>query len=186
MTKLFFFIKKLLYARFSTNKRIQGTCVKHQPVVIRGKGEVIFGKNTSFGVVNAPFYYNTYAYIEARNAEAKVTFGDNTHINNSFSVISEANITIGSNVLIGFNCTISDSNFHDLNPNNRKHTDPNPEAVIIEDNVFFGNNVTILKGVTIGKNSVVASGAVVSKSFPENVVIGGVPAKILSTLDVEK
>ena len=55
----------------------------------------------------------------------------------------------------------------------------NDEEVIIEDDVWCGANVTILKGVTIGNGSVVAAGAVVTKSFPPYSIIGGVPAKLL-------
>ena len=93
------------------------------------------------------------------------------------------NVNIKDNVLIGYYCTIIDSNFHDLKYNNRNETDPDPQEVIIEENVFIGNNVTILKGVVIGKNSVVAAGSIVTKCFPANVVIGGNPAKIIKALD---
>lgn len=55
----------------------------------------------------------------------------------------------------------------------------NDLPVIIEDDVWCGANVTILKGVTIGRGSVVAAGAVVTKSFPPYSIIGGVPAKLL-------
>lgn len=55
----------------------------------------------------------------------------------------------------------------------------NDQAVVIEDDVWIGANVTILKGVTIGHGSVVAAGAVVTKSFPPYSIIGGVPAKLL-------
>ena len=51
--------------------------------------------------------------------------------------------------------------------------------IVIEDGVWCGANVTILKGVTIGKDSIVAAGAVVTKSFPPYSIIGGVPAKLL-------
>lgn len=57
---------------------------------------------------------------------------------------------------------------------------PDQDApVIIEDDVWCGANVTILKGVTIGRGSVVAAGAVVTKSFPPYSIIGGVPAKLI-------
>ena len=55
----------------------------------------------------------------------------------------------------------------------------NDAPVIIEDDVWTGANVTILKGVTIGRGSVIAAGAVVTKSFPPYSIIGGVPAKLL-------
>jgi len=183
ISKIFFFFKKWIYYFFSNNKRITGKCISYQPVVIRGKGKVVFGNLVSIGVINSPNYYSSYAYIEARTENSSITFGDNVNINNSFSVISEIKIAINNNVLIGFNCTITDSDFHNLNPDARMETDPNPQKVIIEENVFIGNNVTILKGVRIGRNSVVAAGAVLTKSFPDNVVIGGVPAKIIRHLD---
>jgi len=151
--------------------------------VLRGEGKINFGDNVSFGVINSPFLYNTYGYIEARTKESCIIFGNNINVNNSLSIVSEKRVLIKNNVLIGFNCSISDSNFHDLDKDNRKQTDPAPQEVIIENNVFIGNNVTILKGVVVGENSVIATGAVVTKSFPKNVVIGGCPAKIISELD---
>ena len=54
--------------------------------------------------------------------------------------------------------------------------------VVLGDNIWIGNNVTILKNTKIGANSIVATGAVVSGKFPSNVVIGGIPAKIIKKL----
>ena len=111
-----------------------------------------------------------------RSKKSSIIFGNDISINNAFSAVAECSIVIKDKVLIGYNCSISDSNFHDLRKDNRQQTDPNPAEVIIETNVFIGNNVTILKGVTIGANSVVSAGAIVTKSFPSNVIIGGCPA----------
>lgn len=182
ISKIYFYLLKCAYAAKSNNKRVIGTCKSHQPIVQRGKGEIVFGNNVHFGVINAPMFYNTYAYVEARTKDALIEFGDNVRINNSFSAIAEKKIKINNDVLIGYNCSIVDSNFHDLDKDKRSQTDPNPLEVIINRNVFIGNNVTILKGVTIGENSVVSAGAIVTKSFPENVVIGGCPAKIISSI----
>jgi len=165
------------------NTRVTGGFVAVQPVVLKGKGIITFGGNIKMGVQNSPLFYNTYVYIEARTEQSQISFGKNTYINNSFSLVSEKKITIGDDVLIGYNCNISDSNFHDLNKNNRTNTDPNPKQVIIENNVFIGNNVTVLKGVTIGENSIVATGAIVTKSFPKDVIIGGCPAKIIGEVN---
>ncbi|MCG2419600.1 acyltransferase [Aequorivita sp. F47161] len=170
------------YNFLSTNRNIKGNYKAHQPIVCNGSGKISFGQNVNFGVINSPSFYNTYAYLEARGKEANISFGDNVNINNGFSIIAERSITVDSNVLIGYNCQIADSDFHDLNVANRMETDPFPKEVIIGKNVFVGNNVTILKGVVIGENTVVANGSVVTKSFPKDVIIGGVPAKIIKEL----
>ena len=170
------------YSFFSTNSNIKGAFIAHQPVVVKGNGGITVGNNVNIGVINSPMFYNSYAYIEARNKKSSLKFGNNIHINNGFSIVSELKIEIKDDVLIGFNCNIIDSDFHNLDPQKRLETDPNPKEVLINKNVFIGNNVTILKGVTIGKNCVVANGAMVTESFPDNVIIGGVPAKKIRDL----
>lgn len=179
---LYLKIRVLKYSFFSNNRNVKGSIIKHQPVVFRGKGAVLIGENVNIGVINSPGFYNSYAYIEARNKNAVIEFGNNIHINNNFSATSEKSIKIEDHVLIGHHCSIIDSSFHHLNKNKRAETDPNPEEIVIKNNVFIGNNVTILKGVTIGENSIVSNGAVITKSFGSNVIIGGVPAKVIKTL----
>ncbi len=180
--RIILFLRKIKYSFFSNNNNVKGSYKSYQPVVIRGVGKISFGNKVCFGVVNSQGYYNSYAYIEARTNESSIVFGNNIHINNGFSIVSEKRIILGDNVLIGFNCQIIDSSFHDLRVDKRFFTDPNPKEVIIKNNVFIANNVTILKGVTIGDNCVISSGSVVTKSFPENVLIAGVPAKIVRQL----
>ncbi|CAM3456950.1 acyltransferase [Aequorivita lipolytica] len=182
LIKIYRSLRIFKYSFLSNNRNKEGNYTAHQPVLSNGLGRLVFGSNVNFGVINSPKFYSSYAYIEARTQNATITFGDNVHINNACSIISEKQITIANNVLIGYNCQIADSDFHDLNKNNRLQTDPFPQEVIVSENVFIGNNVTILKGVVIGANTVVANGSIVTKSFPENVIIGGVPAKILKDL----
>ncbi len=180
--KIVISLRRIKYFLLSGNSHIHGKLNKHQPVLFNGLGGIRFGNNVNIGVFSSPKFYNGYAYIEARTKNASIIFGDDIHINNEFSAIAEKSISIGNRVLIGYNCSISDSDFHNLEIDKRMETDPAPKAVVIGDNVFIANNVTILKGVTLGENSVVASGAVVTKSFPANSVIGGVPAKSISSL----
>lgn len=175
-------LRQLKYAFWSNNKQVSGRFIGKYPVIFRGKGSISIGENVQLGVVNSPNFLNSYAYIEARGTKAKISFGNNISINNHFSVISEHQITIEDEVLIGLNCHITDSNFHDLNPLKRAQTDSNPQSVTIERNVFIGNFVTILKGVTIGENSVVGSHSVVTRSVPANVVVAGNPAQIVKEL----
>ncbi|WP_298902681.1 acyltransferase [uncultured Psychroserpens sp.] len=180
---LYMRLRKLIYSSFSNNTDVEGTYIALQPVVIRGKGKICLDENVKFGVTNSPFFYNTYAYLEARHENAIIKIGKNVNCNNSISITAEKSIIIKDDVLIGYNCQISDSNFHDLHPEKRLETDPKPERVTIENNVFIGNNVTILKGVTIGENTVIAAGSIVTKSFPSNVIIGGCPASVINALD---
>ena len=182
IVKILMLLRKLKYSFFSNNSNVVGSYRQFQPVVIRGKGKVSFGSNVNFGVINSPLFHTGYIYIEARTETSEIKFGSNVNINNGFSIVSEKNIHIEDDVLIGFNCHIIDSDFHNIEIDRRTETDPLSAEVIIKKNVFIGNNVTILKGVTIGENSVVASGAVVTKSCPKNVVIGGVPARVIKTI----
>ncbi|MRT18039.1 acyltransferase [Vitellibacter sp. q18] len=176
------FLRRLKYRILSSHRNLEGNYTDHQPVLRNGLGSISVGKNVHFGVVNSPFFYNSYTYLEARPANAAIVIGNNVHFNNACSLISERRIVIGDHVLIGFNCQMADSDFHDLDPDKRRQTDPSPREINIGNTVFIGNNVTILKGVSIGDNSVIANGALVTKSFPANVVIGGVPAKLLRNL----
>jgi acetyltransferase-like isoleucine patch superfamily enzyme len=125
------------------------------------------------------------------------TVGDFTLLNGAL-VMAEERIEIGSHCLISWNVGIADSDFHPLDPAQRiidaqavapffENRPPRPEIrtapVIISDNVWIGMNAVVLKGVTIGENSVVAAGAVVTKSVPANVVVAGNPAVVTKQLD---
>jgi len=91
-------------------------------------------------------------------------------------------IKIGSHVLMGPDVVIM-AVTHDISDLSKTMIDPtNPaihDSVVIGDNVWIGTRVIILPGVSIGSNSVIGSGAVVTKSFPKNSIIGGVPAKLI-------
>ncbi|WP_367915317.1 DapH/DapD/GlmU-related protein [Leadbetterella sp. DM7] len=107
---------------------------------------------------------------------------------------------IGKNVFINFDCTFLDlggitiedgvliapkvsllSEGHPLSPDDRHALIPKP--IHIKKNAWIGAGVTILQGVTIGENAVVAAGAVVSKDVPDNTVAGGIPAKVIRTIE---
>jgi len=83
-------------------------------------------------------------------------------------------IKIGNNVRCGANTLITDSDWHLDDPRSGK-----PKDVIIENNVWLGVNVLVLKGVTIGENSVIGAGSVVTKSIPSNVIAAGNPCKVI-------
>ena len=108
-------------------------------------------------------------------------------VNNNCSLISEGGgIEIGAYSLIGTNVEIYDSDFHELDPAKRMSGEPRTAPVCVGKNVFIGSNVRVLKGVTIGDNSVITNGAVVVRSIPSNVIAGGNPAKVLKSLQDTK
>ena len=108
------------------------------------------------------------------------TIGKNVFINNGCSFLDLGGITIEDNVLIGPQVKLVTEN-HPLNPATRKGLITKP--IVIKRNAWIGAGATILPGVTIGENSVVAAGAVVSKDVPDNTVVGGIPAKFLKHID---
>ncbi len=116
---------------------------------------------------------------------------------NGVMVMAEERIEIGKHVLISWNVGIADSDFHPIAAAQRhqdtmalapfyKDRPPRPKItaapVKICDNAWIGMNAVILKGVTIGENSIVGAGAVVTKSVPANVVVAGNPAVIVKQL----
>ena len=108
-----------------------------------------------------------------------IKLGRHVFINAGCCFQDQGGIEIGDNVQIGHQTVIATLN-HDLNPEKRWNMIPAP--VKIGNNVWIGSHATILAGVTIGDNSVVAAGAVVNKDIPSNVVVGGVPAKIIKEI----
>jgi acetyltransferase-like isoleucine patch superfamily enzyme len=123
--------------------------------------------------------------------------GDFTLLNGAL-VMAEERIEIGSHCLVSWNVGIADSDFHPLEPAQRlidaqalapyfKNRPARPKLktapVKIADNVWIGMNAVILKGVIIGENSVVAAGAVVTRSVPPNTVVAGNPAVVVKQFE---
>lgn len=183
--KLILFVCKKLrigFYNFISDHNIQA--IKNQPVLAKGSGVIEMAKSVKLGVEKSPSFFSSYIYIEARKVTSQIIVGENTHINNNCSIISDGCIIkIGQNCLFGLNTQIIDSDFHDLKPQ-RRFGGGNVlmSDITIENNVFVGNNVSILKGVTIGENSVIANGSIVSNSIPNNVIAAGVPAKVLRSI----
>jgi acetyltransferase-like isoleucine patch superfamily enzyme len=121
-------------------------------------------------VVFPPFY---------TNFGQSIRLGKNVFINHACSFLDIGGITIEDDVQIGPRVNITSEN-HPLDPNDRKTLILAP--VIIRRNAWIGAAATILPGVTIGENAIVAAGAVVSKDVAANTVVAGVPAKVVKTL----
>jgi acetyltransferase-like isoleucine patch superfamily enzyme len=86
-------------------------------------------------------------------------------------------IIIGNNVKCGANTLITDSDWHLNDPRVGE-----PRPIFINDNVWLGYGVIVMKGVTIGENSIIGAGSVVTKSIPANVIAGGNPCVVIKTI----
>lgn len=105
--------------------------------------------------------------------------GKNVFINFNCTFLDLGGITIADDVLIAPNVSLL-SEGHPVSPENRHSLIPKP--IHIKRNAWIGAGATILQGVTIGENAVVAAGAVVTKDVPDDTIVGGIPAKVIKTI----
>lgn len=110
------------------------------------------------------------------NIGTETAIGKNVFINSDCTFLDLGGITIEDDVLIGPKVSLLTEG-HPVEPEKRKALFA--KAILIKRNAWIGTGAIILPGVTIGENSIVAAGAVVSKDVPDNVIVGGIPAKIL-------
>lgn len=108
-----------------------------------------------------------------------INIGEGVFINACCHFQDHGGVTIGDGCQIGHNVVFATLN-HELEPERRKTTRPAP--IVLGKNVWIGSNATILPGVTIGDNAVVAAGAVVTKDVAPDTVVGGVPAKFIKRI----
>jgi len=122
--------------------------------------------------------------------EGELTIGNNVGIS-ATALICNHKISIGDNVKIGGGVCIYDTDFHNINPQIRSNPALDKQTalkalVILHNNVFIGAHSTILKGVSIGENSVVGACSLVSKNIPANQIWAGNPAKFIKEIKVDE
>ena len=162
---------KMREASFATKKLLVQMNNATDPTEVRDLLSQITGSEIDESVtVFTPLYINYGKHTK---------IGKNVFINFDCTFLDLGGITIEDNVLIAPKVSLL-SEGHPLEPENRHALTPKP--IHIKKNAWIGAGATILQGVTIGKNAVVASGAVVSKDVPDNTVVGGIPAKIIKTI----
>lgn len=122
-----------------------------------------------------PSFYCDYGY--------NISIGKNFYANHNLVILDPAKVEIGDNVFIGPNCGFYTAE-HPLNVIDRNSGLEYAKPIKVCDNVWIGGNVTILAGVTIGENSVIGAGSVVTKPIPANVVAFGNPCKVAKTISV--
>ena len=154
-------------------------------------------RSTRASAVQLGNHVSCYAGVSfALGKEGTCKIGDFTLLNGAL-IMCDDRIEIGSHCLISWNVGIADSDFHPIDAAQRRldtlalapfysNRPPRPPLrtapVLIRDNVWIGMNALVLKGVTIGENSVIAAGAVVSKDVPPNVVVAGNPGVVVKQL----
>lgn len=173
-----FFIFKLGYWRSSWRMHKLPIIQKHKTSIISIKEDFKAcsdPKKNSIGVFQK-------VIIKALIPNSKIYIGKNVGM--SGATISGRNIKIGNNVLIGSGVLITDSDAHPIHPDFREKaalivTKP----IVIEDDVFIGARSIILKGVYIGRGSVIGAGSVVVSNIPEMSIAAGNPAKVVKKIE---
>ncbi len=169
-------VRKIIWARLCLGRlaplanrvRLQGR------LIVKNHGELIIGRNVQLCGRIVP--------IEMKvERGARLVIGDFTLMNYGCSFGVTRCVEIGPHAIIGPYCNIVDSDYHSLDP---VHRLKRPEAVpvILHDNVWLGARVMILPGVTIGANSAIGAGSVVTHSIPPDVLAAGVPARVIRKL----
>jgi maltose O-acetyltransferase len=171
------------YRALSTCRLVTGSAIVHQPVLLLGAGAIVIGRDVRFGWPTSPGFHTGYLHLEAAVPGAVIEIGDDAEINNNAYIKSEgAGIHIGPRALLGSNIQILDSDFHDLHPDRRRGGQPAMAPVHLGENVFVGDGARILKGVTVGADSVIGAGSVVTGSIPAGVIAAGNPARVVREL----
>ena len=144
---------------------------------IYGKGRIIIGDNVMLGNRNTwVFRGNVYDNVE-------LVIGNNVTINYQTLIDVAQKVEIKDRVLMAGQVIIFDNNVHSVDYRNRNNlTDKDISPVIIEEDVWIGTRAVILKGVTIGRGSIVAAMSVVTKSVPPYSLVAGNPAKVVKNL----
>ena len=112
---------------------------------------------------------------------AQIIIGNNSGFS-GVSIGAAKKIIIGSNVMVGANSLITDTNWHNIEPEFRYKSDPNSGEIHIGNNVFIGYGSIILKNVNIGDNSVIGAGSIVTHDIPSNVIAAGNPCRVINNL----
>ena len=123
--------------------------------------------------------------LSTLNPSSVINIGNSVGLNGTSIVARTRSIIIGDGTMIAPNCTIMDSDFHALWPPENRTNNPAPQRdkdIVIGKNVWLGSRVIVLKGVSIGDNSIISAGSIVNTDIPANVLAGGNPARVIRAL----
>lgn len=179
--------KTFLITRFWCRGFFQtgANCVLNGKIRIRAYGSITLGNSVTIsgGSKFNPLAGNSESTLLAYPS-AIIKIGDNTKISNAI-VISHSSVSIGANVLIGSGCRIIDSDFHSLDAEKRINGSVKAaisKEIVIGEHAFIGAYTLILKGVKVGKKSIIGAGSVVTKSIPDFEIWAGNPARFIKSI----
>lgn len=144
----------------------------HTPGEVRALLSELFGKEADPTLRVFPPFYTDFG--------KNITIGRHVFINACCHFQDHGGVTLGDGCQIGHNVVFATLN-HGIAPEDRVHTYPAP--IVLGKNVWVGSNATILQGVTVGDNAIIAAGAVVTKDVPADTIVGGVPAKVIRRIN---
>ena len=140
---------------------------------IDNHGRIEMGRNVLVRSVNVPVELAT-------GPDGIMVIGDGVRLNYGVSISAEKAVVIGHRTRIGPYAMIVDSDFHDVY---NRALRPQPQSVVIGDDVWIGAKASVLRGVRIGRGAVIGTGAVVTRDVAPFTVVAGVPAKVVAHLD---
>ena len=174
---------KLIKDVLITKLFFHGCRLVRSPYYIKRKNRIKFGKGFTSGVgmrIDVP-------YAKSAN-QTIIEIGENVQVNDYVHITAVNSVKIGNNVLIASKVFITDHNHGGYNEEHtpQSHPDESPadrpitfKGVTIEDNVWIGEFVSVLPGVTIGKGAIIGSMSVVSKNIPPDTIAVGSPARAI-------
>lgn len=156
-------------------------CQRINQLPINDREEIVRLEKELFGGTGENIYVNPPLYIDYGK---HIFMGNNVYCNMDCVFLDVNTITIGNNVMLGPRVNLFTAG-HPIDADVRISDLEFGLPIVIEDNVWIGGNSTILPGITVGENSIVAAGAVVTKDVPANSIVGGNPARLIRAISDE-
>ena len=189
LCKKIYSVGRLEFDEYQISKNYQNATVQEKTIFYTGS--TIYNPSNDKSKIKIGVNCHIYGSLNVLPYGGCISFGDNCSLGDHSRIVSVKGIYIGDRVMIAHNVNILDNNSHPRDAKMRhddfinnysggtKTYDLEGKEIIIEDDVSIGFNSTILKGVTIGKGSIIAPGSMVVRNVPPNSIVFGHPAKVV-------
>ncbi len=187
-----YWVKKyyLRFRRWYTHHFLRPACdyLGDYATVMKPWHVLISGPNIEIGkcatIIGEPYSPVKIGVWGRESGQGRIKIGDYVLISPGSRIQASDEIIIGDSVMMANGVHITDCDWHGIYDRTQRSDEVKP--VHIGDNAWLGDHCVVLKGVTIGENSIVAANAVVTRDVPANVVVAGNPARVVKELDLEK